>query len=146
MKERIDSDSSLIEEEAKEKLKWWQKMKCCKGNKVGDSTTSCFPKRKRRGSWVARTEMFDATQPKKRLVLNCELSTKFNFVLCCFSAKDVCKNFFRRIFCLNWCASRKRRKEEEEAAKRRASMMSKKKSLTPQAPPEVIIVENGFFL
>ncbi|KAK5639719.1 hypothetical protein RI129_010530 [Pyrocoelia pectoralis] len=94
-----------------EKVKWWQKLTCCKRKKVGDVERENGSQRK--NSWAERRDSFIAEPPK-------------------LSSKDKCKNFLRTICCLNFC-SKKRKKEEEDAIKRRESLMSKKKSLTPLA-------------
>lgn len=46
-------DVTINIEEDEPKPKFWDRMKCCKKNKVGDTGTGCFPTGKRKESWVA---------------------------------------------------------------------------------------------
>ncbi|XP_060520668.1 protein stum isoform X2 [Cylas formicarius] len=115
------------EDEEGEKKKLWDRLKCCKKNRVADMQ-SCLPIGKRKGSWLERSESLAETAEAE--------SAK-----CC--SKTMCKKFFRALFCVNVClgcaALCGRKKTEELPISRKASMISsKKKSLTPTTlpPPE----------
>ncbi|XP_050301035.1 protein stum [Anthonomus grandis grandis] len=114
-----------IEDEEADQVKKniWQKLNCCKKNRVGD-TQSCFTLGKRKENWMERSG-------RQGSVLESEIQPKSK---CC--SKDSCKNFFRKIFC-NYC--RKKEPIPPPIPARKESMISgKKKSLTPLSmpPPE----------
>ncbi|XP_030756354.1 protein stum isoform X2 [Sitophilus oryzae] len=111
-----------VEDESEQtKAKFWNKLNCCKKNRVGD-TQSCFPIGKRKESWVERSAgsfLESEVQPNR---------TK-----CC--SKDGCKNFWRKIFC---CCCKKKEEVPIPATRKESMVSSKKKSLTPTSmpPPE----------
>ncbi|XP_044268962.1 protein stum-like [Tribolium madens] len=108
-------DVTINIENDEPKPKFWERMKCCKRNKVGD--TGCFPTGKRKESWVAE---------RRDSILSDPPTVK----------KSRCSGFFRKMFCLDKCRKKTPPKIEETQESRRASMMSKKKSLTPSVPVE----------
>ncbi|XP_064211041.1 protein stum [Tribolium castaneum] len=108
-------DVTINIENDEPKPKFWDRMKCCKRNKVGD--TGCFPTGKRKESWVGERRDSILSDPPT-------------------VQKSRCSGFFRRMFCLDKCRKKTPPKIEETQESRRASMMSKKKSLTPSVPVE----------
>ncbi|XP_018567268.1 protein stum [Anoplophora glabripennis] len=108
-----------IEDETGKKTKLWDKLKCCNKHKVTD--TSCFPKGKRKDSWVERRDSILGSQQEQPTRSKC--------------SKDCCKDFLKTIFCINLCC---KGKASEDSISRKASINSKKKSLTPTSvpPPE----------
>ncbi|XP_076262983.1 mechanosensory transduction mediator stumble [Rhynchophorus ferrugineus] len=98
----------------------WEKIKCCKKNKVGDNQ-SCFPIGKRKESWAER---------RTESIIE---SDEQNKAKCC--SKDGCKNFFRKIFC---CCCKKKEEIIPPDTRKESLVSGKKKSLTPTTlpPPE----------